>query len=95
MEKSMNKTALIAAMAEGMGTTHKVARAALDTLAEIITSEVRTGGTILLPGVVKISVRSRAERNVRNPATGEVMVKPADKAVKATVVKALKDVAQG
>lgn len=94
MDKSMNKTALVAAMAEGMGTTHKVARAALDTLSAIVADEVSRGGTILLPGIAKIAVRSRAERTVRNPATGETMLKPADKTVKASVVKALKDAAQ-
>ena len=36
--------------------------------------------------------RARPERMVRNPATGEQMKKPADRVVKVTIAKALKDV---
>ena len=44
-----------------------------------------------LPGIGKVDCRARPERLVRNPATGEQMTKPADKQVKITIAKALKD----
>ena len=44
-----------------------------------------------LPGLGKVVCRARPERQVRNPATGETVTKPADKQVKFTIAKALKD----
>ena len=49
------------------------------------------GGAVTLPGVGKIYCRERPERMVRNPATGESFKKGADKVVKMTIAKALKD----
>ena len=89
--KPMTKTQLVAALAEAMDTDKKTATAAVDALTDIITREVSAGGAVTLPGVGKIACRARPERQVRNPATGETMTKPADKAVKVTIAKALKD----
>ena len=44
-----------------------------------------------LPGVGKIHARDRAARMVRNPVTGAQIKKPADKAVKMTFAKAMKE----
>jgi len=41
--------------------------------------------------VGKIYCRERPERTARNPATCEQIQKPADKVIKVTVAKALKD----
>ena len=60
----------------------------------VIGREVAAGTPVTLPGIGKIAPRSRPERQVRNPATGEMMTKPADKAVKFTAAKALKDLVQ-
>ncbi|THF93644.1 MAG: HU family DNA-binding protein, partial [Sulfitobacter sp. SK025] len=49
------------------------------------------GGAVTLPGIGKIYCRERPERMVRNPATGEQFKKDADKVVKMTIAKALKD----
>jgi DNA-binding protein HU-beta len=56
---------------------------------------VTTGGSLTLPGVGKVVSRARPERQVRNPATGETMTKPADKVVKISVAKSLKDSVNG
>jgi DNA-binding protein HU-beta len=87
----MTKSQLVATLAEEMDTDKKTANSALDSLVEVITREVSTGGAVTLPGVGKIYCRERPERMVRNPATGEQIKKDADKAVKVTVAKALKD----
>ncbi|PWE31735.1 HU family DNA-binding protein [Pararhodobacter marinus] len=89
--KPMTKTQLVATLAEQMGADKKTAAAALDTLASIVASEVAAGGAVTLPGIGKVACRARPEREVRNPATGETLTKPADRAVKVTVAKALKD----
>ena len=67
------------------------ASAALDAMSAVITREVANGGSVTLPGIGKIACRARPERQVRNPQTQEMMTKPADKQVKMTIAKALKD----
>ena len=83
--KPMTKTQLVAALAEEMGSDKKSASGALDAIIAVITSEVSGGG------VGKIYCRERPARMVRNPATGEQIHKDADKVVKMTIAKALKD----
>ncbi|RWR46650.1 HU family DNA-binding protein [Sinirhodobacter ferrireducens] len=95
MSKPMTKTQLVAAVAEAMGSDKKTASAALDAVAAIVTKEVAEGGAVTLPGIGKVSCKARPERQVRNPATGETITKPADKQVKVTVAKVLKDSVNG
>ena len=95
MSKPMTKTQLVAALAEKMDTDKKSAVASLDAICDLITSEVSGGGAVTLPGVGKIYCRERPERMVRNPATGESFKKSADKVVKMTIAKALKDSVNG
>ena len=95
MSKPMTKTQLVAALAEEMGSDKKTAGAALDAISAVITSEVAGGGAVTIPGIGKVLRRARPERQVRNPATGETFTKPADKQVKMTIAKALKDSVNG
>ncbi|MCQ0091444.1 HU family DNA-binding protein [Roseovarius sp. M141] len=95
MAKPMTKTQLVAALAEEMGSDKKSAGTALDAIIDVITREVSGGGAVTLPGVGKIYCRERPERMVRNPATGEQIKKDADKVVKMTIAKALKDSVNG
>jgi DNA-binding protein HU-beta len=95
MAKPMTKTQLVAALAEELGSDKKSASAALDAVVSVITKEVSGGGAVTLPGVGKIYCRERPERMVRNPATGEQIKKDADKVVKMTIAKALKDSVNG
>lgn len=95
MSKPMTKTQLVAAIAEAMDGDKKTASAALDAIAAVVAKEVASGGAVTLPGLGKVQCRARPERQVRNPATGETMTKPADKTVKFAIAKALKDIANG
>lgn len=95
MAKPMTKTQLIAALADEMESDKKAAGAALDAVCNLITREVGAGGAVTLPGIGKIYCRERPERMVRNPATGEQFQKEADKVVKMTIAKALKDSVNG
>ena len=91
-QKTMTKLQLLAAVAEASGLDKGSAGRAIDALVDVVTREVAAGGAVAVPGLGKFSCRDRAERSVRNPATGEAIVKPADRAVKVSVAKALKDV---
>jgi len=94
-QKPMTKTQLVAALAEEMGSDKKAATAALDAVSAVVTNEVANGGAVTLPGIGKVYCRERPERMVRNPATGEQIKKDADKVVKVTIAKALKDSVNG
>ena len=89
--KPMTKAQLVAALADKMGSDKKSANTAVDALSEIITAEVIAGGAVTIPNVGKVSCRERKARMVRNPATGEQIHKPADKVVKMSIAKALKE----
>jgi DNA-binding protein HU-beta len=91
MTKPMTKTQLVAALADAMGADKKVASSALDAIAAVVAREVAAGGAVTLPGLGKVVCRERPAREVRNPATGEMVQKEADKQVKFTIAKALKD----
>ena len=91
MAKALTKTQLVATLADELGSDKKSAAAALDAIISVITREVSSGGAVALPGVGKIYCRERPARMVRNPATGEQIHKDADKVVKMTIAKALKD----
>ncbi len=93
--KPMTKTQLVAALSEKMDSDKKSANEALEAIISVITDEVSGGGAVTLPGVGKIYCRERPERMVRNPATGEQIKKDADKVVKMTIAKALKDSVNG
>ena len=95
MAKPMTKTQLVAALAEEMGSDKKAAAAALDAVSAVVSKEVAAGGAVTLPGIGKVYCRERPERMVRNPATGEQIKKEADKVVKVTIAKALKDSVNG
>ncbi len=95
MATPMTNTQLVAALAEEMGSDKKSAGAALEAVCALFTRDVSAGGAVTLPGVGKIYCRERPERMVRNPATGEQIKKDADKVVKMTIAKALKDSVNG
>ena len=94
-QKPMTKAQLVAALADKMGTQKKEAGDALDAVTQIITDEVSQGGAVTLPGIGKIYCRERPERMAHNPSTGEQIKKEADKVVKMTIAKALKDSVNG
>lgn len=87
----MNKTELVAAMADKAGLTKKDADAALKAFTEVVEETLKAGDSIQLIGFGTFEVAERAERTGRNPQTGAEMVIPASKAPKFKVGKALKD----
>ena len=87
----MNKTELVAAMAEKAGLSKKDAEAALKAFTETVAEELKKGEKIALVGFGTFEVSERAAREGRNPQTGETMKIAASKAPKFKAGKALKD----
>ena len=87
----MNKTELVAAVADKAGLTKKDADAALKAFTEVVEETLKAGDSIQLIGFGTFEVAERAERTGRNPQTGAEMVIPASKAPKFKAGKALKD----
>lgn len=87
----MNKTELVAAMADKAGLTKKDADAALKAFTEVVEGTLKAGDSIQLVGFGTFEVAERAERTGRNPQTGAEIVIPASKAPKFKAGKALKD----
>jgi DNA-binding protein HU-beta len=87
----MNKTELVAAMAEKAGLSKKDAEAALKAFTETVTDELKKGEKIALVGFGTFEVSERAAREGRNPLTGAEMTIAASKAPKFKAGKALKD----
>ena len=90
-QKPMTKTQFIAALAEACGIDKKSASEALDALTNVVTREVAAGGAVTLPGLGKFVCKDRPARMVRNPATGEQIHKDADRVVRFSIAKPLKD----
>ncbi len=88
----MNKTELVAAMAEQAGISKKDAESALKAFIDVVTEELKKDGKVQLVGFGTFEVAQRAEREGRNPATKETITIPASKAPKFKAGKALKDV---
>jgi DNA-binding protein HU-beta len=91
-QKPMTKAQLVSAIAEQAAMDKASVNRTLDALSEIVTKQVASGGAVNVPGLGKFACRSRPERMVRNPATGEQIKKPADRVAKVTIAKQLKDV---
>ena len=86
----MNKTELIAAMADQAGLSKKDAEKALKAFTDIVADELKKGEKIQLVGFGTFEVAERAARDGRNPLTGKAMKIPASKAPKFKAGKALK-----
>ena len=87
----MNKTELVAAMADQAGISKKDAEKALKAFTDVVGAQLKKGDKIQLVGFGTFEVSERAEREGRNPQTGETMMIAASKAPKFKAGKALKD----
>lgn len=75
----MNKTELIAKVAEATDMTKKEATQSVEAVLAIITEALRSGDKVQLIGFGNFEVRNRAARKGRNPQTGEEIDIPASK----------------
>lgn len=75
----MNKSELVKAAAEKSGLTLKDTEKALNALTESVTAALANGEKVQLTGFGTFEVRERAEREARNPRTGETLKVEASK----------------
>ncbi len=87
----MNKTELVAAMADQTGLTKKDTEAVLKAFTDVVSDQLKKGEKIQLVGFGTFEVAARAAREGRNPKSGEVMKIAASKAPKFKAGKALKE----
>ena len=87
----MNKTELIAAVAERTELSKKDAEKAVKAFTDVGAEELVKGEKVQIVGFGTFGVSERAAREGRNPATGEAMTIKASKAPKFKAGKALKD----
>ena len=77
----MNRTELVAAMAEQTQLSKKDAEAALKAFIDVVADELKKGGKVQLVGFGTFEVSERAAREGRNPQTGEKIKIAASKSV--------------
>ena len=87
----MNKTELIAAVAERAELSKKDAEKAVKAFTDVVAEELVKGEKIQLVGFGTFEVSERKEREGRNPKSGEPMKIAASKSPKFKAGKALKD----
>ena len=87
----MNKTELVAALAEQAGVSKKDAEKVLKAFTDVVTKELKKGEKVQLVGFGTFEVSERAAREGRNPQTGKAMKIAASKSPKFKGGKALKD----
>ena len=96
-ESAPNKSQLLHILAQKTGMTYAQASRMYDVLVEITEESLKKHGTLMLPGLLKITMLDRAARpSCRgiNPWTQEAMTikaKPAHKGIKLQALKGLKD----
>ena len=87
----MNKTELIAAVAEKAEISKKDAEKAVKAFTDAVAEELAKGGKVQVVGFGNFEVSERPAREGRNPRTGETMTIAASKTPKFKPGKALKD----
>ena len=69
----MNKTELVAAVAEQADISKKDEKKALKAFVDVVTEEMKKGEKVQLVGFGTFEVSERAAREGRNPQTGKTM----------------------
>ena len=87
----MNKTELIAAIAERTELSKKDAEKALKAFTDVVAEQMKNGEKVQLVGFGTFEVRARKEREAKVPQTGESIMVPACKAPAFKPSKSFKD----
>jgi DNA-binding protein HU-beta len=89
--------AIIDNIAERLDTKPIIVKSVFAALSDAVAEEIKKGGSVIVPGLVKIVVVHKAATSARpghNPRTGEaitIAARPACKVIKVRTLKALKD----
>jgi nucleoid DNA-binding protein len=84
------KTELVTRLSTAASITKDKAREIIDLIADFTFEDLANSNVAVLPGLGKLKVRERGERQGRNPKTGDTMVIPARSVVKFTAGRGLK-----
>ena len=87
----MNKTELIAAVAEKSGLSKKDADNAVNSMLDAVVETLAQGDKVQIVGFGTFEVRSRSERQGRDPRTNNPITIPASKSPAFKAGKAFKD----
>ena len=87
----MKKAEMVSKLAESTGMTKKDAQKALAGVLNIISNELKAGGTVTLTGFGTFSVAERKARTGRNPQTGQPIDIPAARVPRFKAGKVLKE----
>ena len=71
---TLTKAKIIDTVAESNGYTRKKSIETVETVLELIKRSLESGEDVLISGFGKFSVKQKAKRKGRNPATGEDMI---------------------
>ena len=74
MSDTLTKAHIVEAVAEANGYTHKKSVETVETLLELIKSELESGDDVMISGFGKFCVKQKAKRRDRNPATGKDLI---------------------
>lgn len=75
----MNKTELIAIIANNLEMTQKQVEQVVNEFANVVYKTLATGEKVVVTGFGTFEVRNRVERRGKNPRTGEYITVPAQK----------------
>jgi nucleoid DNA-binding protein len=96
-KKNITKSELVSDLSEKTNLSKSQINSVLDSLTEVVEESVKSGYAVIIPGLVKIYVHKKAAtkaRQMKSPATGEMInvpAKPARKVIKVKPIKNLKD----
>jgi DNA-binding protein HU-beta len=91
----MNTTELIAKIAEAHGVSKAQAKSIVEDIFKDIVDAAASGAEVSLPGFGKFKVKETAEREGRNPASGEKIKIASSKKLTFSSAKSVKDLLNG
>lgn len=95
MQKGMQKTEFIKAVAERTGISQKETKLVVDAALDVIAEALKDGHKVTLTGFGTFEVRQRQEREGVNPQTREKIKIPATKTPGFSASSTLKDAVKG
>jgi DNA-binding protein HU-beta len=91
----INKADLVAAIAADSGQGQAAVSSVIDSLFSVLSSSLKDGKKVAIPGWLSVESTNRAARTGRNPATGETIQIAASKGVKISAGSKLKAAVKG
>jgi DNA-binding protein HU-beta len=93
-DKSLNRTELVAAVAAESGQSQAAVNGVLDALFSTLSTSVKEGTKVTIPGWLAVERTHRAARTGRNPQTGDAIQIAASFGVKISAGSKLKAAAK-